>query len=244
MYKSKYQAWLIVVAIYLVIAFFAKVVFKEKTVYSLSSSIGAEFTDRLDGYKKESSKINVLNDNTDIILEKHSDNQIEGYTKHENQLYSEFVIFLQTQPWCGTNCKLYQSVKNDINSFDKLIDLKTLFEYFEQDKTYADLGLGKLDEDQHSDGKKFELNNKIEINIPGNGTYYYDEFKELVAYCLNDYSYENIDNPILQERVNNIITKAKKYNSELELQTKIYKYSTLFNKNFVLYFFYDRFKKR
>lgn len=221
MYKAKYQIWLLVLGISFVFAMISSINFTTE-YYTISSDLETDFKNRFDGFTKSNLGFKVVeSSDSDFIISKSSEGKIDGYTKYPNQFYSEFIIYMQTGKYCGSGCNFYTDLTSNINTFENVIDLKNLLITFENDGTYKDLGLIELN-NEHDKEKYLNLNNKIILYLPNKGMHYYNEAKTLVAYALNDYVYEGIDNPELQDRVDAIFEKAKKYSSDGELTTKIF----------------------
>lgn len=227
MYKSKPQIWVIAIILSLIIGTISKIKLPNiefgSTKYTMYTELEEEFKERFDGYSIKKAKINVTsNKNSDIIIDKSSDKEISGYTKYPNQFSTEFIAYLQVGEFCGSTCELYEAIEDNINSFSDIIDLKKLFEAVENDKTYADLGIINTSGNHRDNNRDLDLNRPVKIYFPGKSLHYYQDAKLLVAYALNDYSYENIEDTNLLERVEKIIAKSGVYNSEKELERKVY----------------------
>lgn len=223
MYKGKFKIWIWIFVISLLVGVVNNTLVNKK-IYTLYSPLDSDFVNRFDLFSKSNVKITVINnENADIIVNKNSDIKLDGYTKYENQFYSELIVFLQTNKICGKDCEFYISAKNNINLFNNITDLKLLFEAFEKDKTYTDIGLIPIENHNSEDIKDsyVNLDNKIKLYLPSKGSYYYDDVKKLIAYALNGYNYENIEDEELQLRVENIIKKSDFYNSDVDLCKKL-----------------------
>lgn len=224
MYKGKFKIWFCIVIISLLCPLISNAF--NKNTYTLYSELDSDFVDRFNSKKLKVNFSVINNKNADIILCKNSDTKVDGYTKYENQIYSELIVFLQTNKFCGKDCSFYVAAKNSINLFNNITDLKLLFEAIENDKTYADIGLIPIENHNSEDTKDsyVNLDNKIKLYLPSKGLYYYDDVKKLIAYALNGYTYENIEDEELQLRVENIIKKSNFYNSDTDLSKKLNNY--------------------
>lgn len=220
MYKAKLEIWGILIVIGLVISLIGKIDFSS-TVYTVSSNLEDDFLDRFDEFSKSGIELQTsMSPNSDIIVHKASNNTIDGYTKYPAQFYTDLIVYIQTNGYCGNSCAFYENTDASISSFSNIMNLKSLLVAFENDKTYKELGLIEIEND-HIDENYIKLENKIKLYLPSKGVYYYDEVKNLIAYVLNDYTVENIENEEIQTRVENIFNKAAKYDSDKELRTLI-----------------------
>lgn len=228
MYKGKWKIWAVLVGIsfifFIIKAIVSSIHFTPDTVYNVYSDLDTTLVDRFDGYSKKDAKLKVVKfaESSDVIILQSSDMQIDGYTKYTNQFYSEFMVYVQTGEYCGSSCNFISDVKENINDYYCVVDLKRLFEAYENDLTYEDINFPNTSGVHNDQTNHLDLNRKIKIYLPSKGLYYYDDVVTLIAYCLNGYSYDGIDDPALMQRVYAIIEKSDTYSSDNEISQRIF----------------------
>ena len=121
MYKAKYQIWLLALGFSFLIALIGSINFTTE-YYTVSSELESDFKNRFDNFNKSNLGFKVVEGaDTDFIVTKSSDGKIDGYTKYPEQFYSEFIIYMQTNKYCGTGCNFYTALSMNINTFENIL---------------------------------------------------------------------------------------------------------------------------
>lgn len=197
MYKSRFSTWLFILMLALAgnwVACNWDTYFHAYSVYSdvgdVQTDVQINAFDSLTNFKTVSVKADA-----DVVIAKHSDAVIDGYTKHEKLLYSPLVMYAWNANTQNSGYSMY--VDNKMFSIMS-VDFNTFLTAFENDKSYRDIGI-------NADGK-------IAIGIPDETNLCYNDIVELFYVTLNDNKIPTDgERMALKERVNAIIDKCSKF---------------------------------
>jgi hypothetical protein len=217
MYKSKFKVWILLLLLSFILGSIGKIkdFFSAETFNAYVSIEDNSLRNKFNGYKKSNAKINLVSDinNSDIIIKNNSDEEIDGYIKYSKQFTSPIVMFVPYDAYDIENSGFNKDSISTTWSTHYYIqkDLKIILEAIENNKNYTDIGINK----------EIFGDTKVQIAIPDKNNCYYEEVELLITLALNNYSYDNIDEPKLKERVNDIIEKSVTYEDAASYIKKI-----------------------
>ena len=210
MYKSKFGIWSLMIVIMVVIAIITNQIslpkFMHKETYKVYSNIDdTSFAN----YIADTSHFKIvsnMNDADIIILAQDDNKNINGFTKYYSSMYSPIVMYMQI-----TEENKEEFVDLNVNtSIGK--DYYSILTAFENNGNYSDLGITSK-----------SLTGEIQIVIPNENSYYYDEVVDTIYYALNGNKIPTeTEKNELEKRVNNILDKCIKVD---DVQSELTKYS-------------------
>lgn len=150
-----------------------------------------------------------------VIISSHSDDNLIGFDKIENAIYSPIVLYIPVANSYNMVSDIYYTLGG--NSY--FVNFKGLCDAILNDKTLSELGIVK------SDSKMADK--KIVLNLPSSGTSYYDVVIDEIYCSLNDNKVPTAEEKIaLKETVDALIEKSVVCNS---VDEKIYNNDDCYN---------------
>ena len=212
MYKSKMKIWVFLLLISLLLSNFkgvTTIIINFFKAHSYNTYVDIEDTtlrNKFDRYKKSGAKLELVSnlEDSNVIIQTASEKTIDGYTKYPNQFTSPIVMYVPYEAYRSDNSGFSKdSASAGLSTYYYIQkDLKIILEAIENDKKYSDIGI--ID-------KVFGKDKKVQIAIPNKNSNYYEEVRLLITLTLNNYSYDEIDDPSLIKRVDAIIKKSITY---------------------------------
>lgn len=199
MYKNRLGIWIGVVVIWLTITSFMNIEIKsmliEKQKINVQCDADASFKSKLK-FDVDKMYINIVNNNPDVIIKTASNEQIDGFHKLDDYIYSPIVMF-------SAYDFIPQSLFYQMGSNVRFVNMKTLAEAVIEEKTLGELG---WTDERYSD-------NKVLLCLPSPGTLYYDAAIEAIYIGLNDNKELTDENrKRIEPTVSKLIEKAEKVN--------------------------------
>ena len=199
MYKTKIITWIVVISLLLgckyLIPAIKTVSLKEDITVQISGDEINDLSQILSSTKLNGYKMKVVNSNARIILSD-KEQEIEGYSRHNNFLYSPLCLFVDNM--VNSDNEGFISVEAD-DYYPYKVDLKSILLAMEKDETWDKLGC-----------KDTVLNGKVTLHIASIGSFY-KETENLFYLTLNDGApVDEAKREELKPRVDAILNKCVK----------------------------------
>lgn len=204
-YKGKAVIWGVMLAITLLITWVSSWNVFNRTEYT--SFVDTEYQQIKNFSDIDTGRASVRKapsmQEAEIIIKDSSETEMDGYIKYPGEFFSPIGILVPKRA-SSEHSGFEKTSKTD--GFDSIyeisINLKTILEAMEKDKTWGALNFDK---------KVFDKDEKVSLAIPDNSFPYYEQVKMLIRTALNDYKAEGLNSAELEQRTDAVIKKCKKY---------------------------------
>ena len=199
MFKGRIWLWVIVIAIcfvaHLLITYVPTWFSSDDLTIQINVSTDSDLGNVLANEKVNGFKLFLQSKNADIIISDDDYENIEGYTKYDDCLWSPLVLYA-----CGLSTNNEGFIKTTNNSACYKVDLYNILLAMEKNADWESLG---VDEDI--------VNGKVTIYIPREESHYYDKVVELFYLTLNNgRTPTETERAALKNRVEVLLNKCNK----------------------------------
>lgn len=189
-----------------------------ETTISVNIEKDNEFSEQISDKSIGDFKMRTRDSGADIIVSDSGEN-IDGYTKYENLLYSPIVMYTVADIY--DHSEGFIKVSNNSSAFKA--DLYSILVGIENGKEWKDLGVSNK-----------VARGPVTLYIPNEQNSYYEDVIELFYMTLNNGNIPSDDErDMLESRVNNIVSKCTKVVSITQSVYDEYKNSSTNHKVFI-----------
>ncbi len=201
MFKGRLGIWITVLVLCISIPWLVENVpqwLKNENVSFASELETNEFAESISNVQFGHVTVVQQNESPDIIFS-HTSEHRSGYSVYKDALYSPLVLYVRQQ----VHSSDAGFGKIDGRQYYRNIDLRSVLIAIETNSQWSDLGISS-----------HVLQGTVQLHIPAEHVWYYNEVVELFYLTLNDYKMPSEEEKIaLQPRVDNILSKCIKVNS-------------------------------
>lgn len=204
MYKGRLEVWVFVLSICCLISFFIEKIPVWTHTDDISISIDVKSdTDMAEHIiNKDINHFRYVSktENSDLIIRSSSEEQIEGYRKLSNVLYSPIVMYVNSdmQKYSDKDSGFIKLTENNSSYNTYRIDLYDVLVAMEKGKEWSSLNINKN-----------IVKGTIRLTIPNKHCSYYEDIVDLFYFTLNNYKVPTEkERAKLKNRVDKIIGKC------------------------------------
>lgn len=200
MFKNKLWIWLIIIVLVIGVRNLVPMILSiDNTTYKVFIDIDdLKVRNSLSNINKGSHlTLTSYEDGADIIISQHSSKKIDGYVKYDKKIYSPIVVYAYGATSEKSGFTLSAGTYENCASYNFM----TLLDAFENEKTYKDLGITYVGDE----------NSKVMFVISSENSMEYEYIKELFYTTLNNGTIASVDDRAkLKQRVDSLLDKCIK----------------------------------